>query len=111
MFVHGLGGHRYNTWSKNNVFWPRDLLSRDFPDVRVITFGYDSVVVGPRGRVGQNQIHDHAKALIADLQRCRKNGEEVRCRKPATRRSSIANSFTRIHAPLYSSLTVLGGSW
>ena len=78
VFVHGLGGQRYDTWSKNGVFWPKDLLSRDVPNVRIITFGYDSGIVRFFGRVSQNQIHDHAKTLIGDLWRCRKKEEEVR---------------------------------
>ena len=77
VFVHGLGGHWYNSWSKNGVFWPKELLSRDFPNVRIITFGYDSGVVRFFERVSQNQIHGHARTLIADLRRCRKKGEEV----------------------------------
>ena len=77
VFVHGLGGHWYNTWSKNGVFWPKDLLSEDIKNVRIITFGYDSDVVRFLGRVSRNRIHDHARTLIADLRRCRKKGDEV----------------------------------
>ena len=84
VFVHGLGGHRYNTWSKNGVFWPRDLLTRDVQNVRIITFGYDSYVVKLLGQVSRNQIHDHAQTLIADLRRCRKKGDEVRCPETTT---------------------------
>ena len=81
VFVHGLGGHLYNTWSKNGIFWPRDLLSRDVPNVRIIVFGYDSDVVRFFGRVSRNQIRDHARTLVADLRRCRKNGNEVQLHK------------------------------
>ena len=77
VFVHGLGGHRYNTWSKNGVFWPKDLLGKDIQNVRIITFGYDSNAVRRLGRVSRNQIHDHARTLVADLRRCRKMGGEV----------------------------------
>ena len=78
MFVHGLGGQRYDTWSKNGVFWPKDILSRDVPNVWMITFGYDSGVVRFFGRVSQNQIHDHARTLLGDLRSYRKREEEVR---------------------------------
>ena len=77
VFVHGLGGHWYNTWSKNGVFWPKDLLSKDVQNVRIIVFGYDSDVVKFFGRVSRNQIRDHARTLIADLRRCRKKEDEV----------------------------------
>ena len=79
VFVHGLEGHWYNTWSKNGVFWPRDLLSKDVQSVRIMTFGYDSDVVKFFGRISRNQILDHARTLIADLRRHRKKGDEVRC--------------------------------
>ena len=79
VFVHGLGGHWYNTWYKNEVFWPRDLLSKDVQNVRIITFGYDSDVVKFFGQVNRNQIHDHARTLVADLRRCRKKKDAVRC--------------------------------
>ena len=69
VFVHGLGGHCYNTWSKNGVFWPRDLLGEDVQNVRVIVFGYDSDVVKFFGRVSRNQIRDHARTLVADLRK------------------------------------------
>ena len=77
VFVHGLGGHWFNTWSKNGVFWPKDLLSRDVQNVRIIVFGYDSDVVKFFGQVSRNQIRDHARTLIADLRRRRKKGDEV----------------------------------
>ena len=37
VFVHGLGGKRYHTWTKNGVLWPRDLLAEDFPRARIMT--------------------------------------------------------------------------
>ena len=77
VFVHGFGGHLYHTWSKNGVFWPKDLLSGDVQHVRIITFGYDADVVRLFGRVSRNQIHDHAQTLISDLRGCRKKGQEV----------------------------------
>lgn len=42
-FIHGLTGNRKKTWTheKNNVFWP-ELLANDFPQARVITYGYDN---------------------------------------------------------------------
>ena len=115
VFVHGLGGHLYNTWSKNGVFWPRDLLSRDVQNVRIITFGYDSDVVKFFGRVNRNHIHDHARTLIGDLRRCRKKGNEVRCHENSYSEATYkatTDRFTpgRIRAPLYLLLTVSGVS-
>ncbi|ORY57506.1 uncharacterized protein BCR38DRAFT_449277 [Pseudomassariella vexata] len=40
VFVHGVGGHRIRTWEKDGVCWPRDLLSRELEEARIITWGY-----------------------------------------------------------------------
>jgi hypothetical protein len=41
--VHGLGGDAFGTWtSNNNKMWPRDFIPNLFPDVRIMTFGYNS---------------------------------------------------------------------
>ena len=77
VFVHGLGGHLYKTWSKNDVFWPRDLLSKDLRNVRVMTFGYESHAVKFFEKVSQNKIRDHARTLLEDLRYRRKEEEEV----------------------------------
>ena len=37
VFVHGLGGTSQSTWSKEGVFWPRDLLKEEFPRARIMT--------------------------------------------------------------------------
>ena len=41
VFVHGLRGDRIKTWEAGKVFWPRDLLTKDLPNVRIMTYGYD----------------------------------------------------------------------
>ena len=33
VFVHGLGGHRIDTWQRDEVMWPRDLLKIKLPNV------------------------------------------------------------------------------
>jgi hypothetical protein len=45
-FVHGLTGNRQKTWTheKTNAFWP-EVLAKDCPRARVITYGYDADVV------------------------------------------------------------------
>ncbi|KAF8233511.1 hypothetical protein L208DRAFT_1266288, partial [Tricholoma matsutake] len=47
VLVHGLRGHRTKTWTKDNVCWPRDLLSKEetLSHIRVLTFGYDANVI------------------------------------------------------------------
>ncbi|KAK7189586.1 uncharacterized protein CC84DRAFT_1163034 [Paraphaeosphaeria sporulosa] len=49
VFVHGLGGHRINTWTSEptkkipvETFWPEELLPKACPTARILSFGYDS---------------------------------------------------------------------
>ena len=60
------------------VFWPFDLLRRDCPDARIITWGYDSVITRFfDGAVNQGSIFAHAKDLLFALSRARTDC--VRC--------------------------------
>jgi len=42
--VHGLGGG-YETWIKDDVLWPRDLLPAVLPQARVFLFGHNYSVM------------------------------------------------------------------
>ncbi|TGO16296.1 hypothetical protein BPAE_0505g00010 [Botrytis paeoniae] len=43
IFIHGLTGNREKTWTgKYGIFWPKDLLSKDIPDARIWSWGYDA---------------------------------------------------------------------
>jgi len=43
IFIHGVGGHPFDTWTadKSGTFWPRDILPKDIPYCRILTYGYD----------------------------------------------------------------------
>ncbi len=41
-FVHGLQGHPTKTWTALDVCWPRDLLPKEIPSARVLTFDYSA---------------------------------------------------------------------
>ena len=94
-FVHGLGGHPYETWlwspgifkqgvqwlwpsssAKTECYWPLDLVARDFGNVRVLTYGYTS---HPTGffvkRTNMMTIEEHASKLLQTL-----NTERGHCR-------------------------------
>lgn len=65
IFVHGLGGGSFKTWTKNAnpaLFWPQAWLPEDadFRDVRIHTFGYDSD--WDKGSI--LNVHDFAKSLL-----------------------------------------------
>jgi hypothetical protein len=75
VFVHGLHGHRKKTWTKDNVCWPGDLLSKEisFSQIRILTFGYDANVINTNGSVSLNSLFDHSLDLLQDLSRVRKH--------------------------------------
>lgn len=57
----------------NDCFWPRDLLGKDFPNLRVFTYGYDSHILLRKGPVNQLDLYDRARGLLHDIMSCREN--------------------------------------
>ncbi|KAK0747113.1 hypothetical protein B0T18DRAFT_466791, partial [Schizothecium vesticola] len=49
------------------VFWPRDLLPFDLPNVRVLTFGYDANIATISSRRANNSIFTTAQDLVVRL--------------------------------------------
>ncbi|KAI0384424.1 Alpha/Beta hydrolase protein [Hypomontagnella monticulosa] len=71
VFVHGLGGDALKTWTRESCCWPRDLLKDDFPDARIMTWGYDSSVAKLQEPSSQTSIFDHAESLLNSVSRAR----------------------------------------
>ena len=96
VFVHGLQGHPRRTWQslvtpqehisssnpfkrrrvqpkdhdKAGVFWPADLIPQDYPNLRVLTYGYDSRVTGYyASSTSKNGIFEHGNSLLNALSR------------------------------------------
>ena len=96
VFVHGLQGHPRKTWQSSltpqqhtsgrnpfkrwrdqrrdkegaGVFWPADLIPQDFPELRVLTYGYDSKITGYyASSKSKNGIFDHGNSLLNALSR------------------------------------------
>ncbi|KAK7972439.1 hypothetical protein PG988_006573 [Apiospora saccharicola] len=68
--VHGLNGHREQTWvASNNTHWLRDLLPADIPNARIMSWGYDANTHSSSG-ISCQYLYDHARSLVSDL--CRK---------------------------------------
>ncbi|KAI0846574.1 hypothetical protein F5Y00DRAFT_271878 [Daldinia vernicosa] len=67
VFVHGLHGSRLKTWSKDGIFWPRDLLQDDLKNARVITWGYDADIAKAFSYASKESLFGHANTLLADL--------------------------------------------
>lgn len=63
IFVHGLGGGSEHSWTKDDVFWPRDLLPTQdpFQNVAIHTFGFDSDFK----KSSTLNIHDFSKSLLS----------------------------------------------
>ncbi|CAG7847041.1 SubName: Full=Uncharacterized protein {ECO:0000313/EMBL:CCA68224.1} [Serendipita indica DSM 11827] len=69
--IHGLDGHRENTWTaQNGVLWLRDLLSADIPNARILVYGYDADTRS-RECVSTQTIYQHADKFIKSLSRQR----------------------------------------
>lgn len=81
VFVHGLTGTSFNTWCRPEdgdvpaVHWPHDLLSKDIPDARIISFGYDADVAGIWNPASTNCAANHAENLLGGVTRLRERTE------------------------------------
>ncbi|KAK0717518.1 hypothetical protein B0T26DRAFT_298556 [Lasiosphaeria miniovina] len=105
VFVHGLQGHPYRTWSSTSVpnlhkpartlawwtsklrgskepphpaaiFWPCDLLPSMCPRARIVMYGYDTMITKyMTSATSQNTIYSHAKDLLFAL--CRESEREL----------------------------------
>lgn len=64
--VHGLNGHREETWTVNGVNWLRDLLPKDIPNARIFSWGYDANTHST-SPISAQYLYDHATTLISDL--------------------------------------------
>ena len=85
VFVHGLRGHRVRTWQKDHgkitgqeTIWPKDLLPKDVPEARIITWGYDADAVRFFNKTSQSSVMNHAKSLLTDLISKRRGPDKVR---------------------------------
>lgn len=57
-----------------SVYWPKDLLPKDFKNTRVLTYGYDSRVSHFfKGPANQNNINAHGRSLLNALELCRRD--------------------------------------
>jgi hypothetical protein len=54
------------------VYWPEDLLKVDFPQARIFTFGYDTVITKGFRPVNQGTIFTHSRTLLVCLEQERK---------------------------------------
>jgi len=95
VFVHGLCGHRTETWTKGNICWPRDLLPNEgaLSSTRILSFGYDSTVIDPSGHALLNNLFDHSISLLHGL--C-----QVRKQNAVSWGNFLRHSFNKLHSAL-----------
>ncbi|KAK3314378.1 hypothetical protein B0H66DRAFT_595100 [Apodospora peruviana] len=77
VLVHGLDGDPIATWQADDAertVWPRDLLPNHFPNIRVLSFGYNASI---KGTTSQSGIRDHARALLQWLDDFRDGESEL----------------------------------
>jgi hypothetical protein len=76
--IHGLNGHYLNSWTTTNaarqkVVWLRDLLPKQLPDARIMSYGYNSAVQFSKNVSG---IATFAEQLLEDLRSWRSTQAE-----------------------------------
>ncbi|CAG7853402.1 SubName: Full=Related to WD40-repeat protein (Notchless protein) {ECO:0000313/EMBL:CCA77943.1} [Serendipita indica DSM 11827] len=70
--IHGLDGHRENTWTDGGILWLSHFLPLSLPRARVLTYGYDADTQHETCVSTQN-IHRHAQKLAQSLSMNRKD--------------------------------------
>ncbi|XXH00698.1 hypothetical protein Hte_007048 [Hypoxylon texense] len=67
--VHGLNGHRENTWKADNgVSWleDEDMLPEKIPNARIFVWGYDARTHG-NDYMSEAYLHQHGSQLVSEL--------------------------------------------
>ena len=59
--------------SRQDVFWPRDLLPSAFPQARIVTWGYDVQIENFSTAASQASLLHHSENLLSDLVMLRKS--------------------------------------
>ena len=69
MAVHGLNGHREESFTAaNGTCWLKSLLPAQSPNIRVLSYGYDARTHSS-SLLSQEHLHDHAEQLVEELRR------------------------------------------
>ncbi|KAI5838332.1 hypothetical protein DFP73DRAFT_485975, partial [Morchella snyderi] len=69
--VTGLGGHAFGSWRSRNggAMWLRDFLHKEYPQTRIMTYGYDSRLRNPNHLT----MKEHRIGLIECISNARRN--------------------------------------
>ncbi|KAK7949432.1 hypothetical protein PG988_016071 [Apiospora saccharicola] len=66
IFIHGLDGHWKKSFTKDDVFWPKDYLPQDTNNLRILSYGYDARVKADVP-VSQQTVFEHGEDLVTKL--------------------------------------------
>ena len=71
--VTGLGGHAFESWrnGESNQMWLQDFLPNNIKGIRVMTYGYNTELVGPN----TGGLLDHRRDLIQQTESARRSQE------------------------------------
>ncbi|KAL1637636.1 hypothetical protein SLS58_009239 [Diplodia intermedia] len=76
--ITGLDGHAYGSWrgkGELSRMWLRDFLSKDLPQCRVLTYGYNSKLTG-KSR-GLERILDYGRSFLEEIKQVRSTEESL----------------------------------
>lgn len=64
--VTGLAGHAFGSWKEHggSVMWLRDFLPEHAPNARIMTYGYNSSLLGNHSTAS---IHEFSQNLLVEL--------------------------------------------
>ena len=81
--ITGLGGHAFGAWQSristkrpiDRPMWLRDFLPQEFPNARIMAYGYDSSLK----KLNDSNMTDHRRGFIQCLQNCRRQDQVSLC--------------------------------
>lgn len=73
--VTGLAGHAFGSWRNRETLqmWLKDFLPYDIPNLRVLTYGYDSSLVGTSRT--DSSLLDYQRNFIQAIENTRSSGQ------------------------------------
>ncbi|KAI1128868.1 hypothetical protein F5Y10DRAFT_166899 [Nemania abortiva] len=78
ILIHDITDDLRQTWTTNNIVWPKDLLPKELIHLRVFAFGYDGRVTNMSEIVSAERVRRHAESLlVAVTSRLERDAAEI----------------------------------